>query len=92
MLYPGRTRVVQNGLDDFPEGQFTILVFCDACGRSAPLDRSKVPAGTGVQTLPSMLRCSSCGSRDASMRIIYTDAGGYHHGGGSIPPDSGPTA
>jgi len=83
---------IQNSLNDFPEGEFTILVFCDACGRSAPLDRSKVPAGTGLQTLPSILRCSSCGSRDASMRIIYTGAGGYHHGGGSIPPSSEPPA
>ena len=77
-----------NYLDDFPAETFTILVFCGACGRQTPLDRAKVPEGLAVQALASRLRCSGCGSREASIRIVYTGAGGFHHGGdtASKPP------
>jgi hypothetical protein len=30
-------------------------------------------------------RCAACGSREASMRIVYTGAGGYHY---SVSPRS----
>jgi len=71
-----------NRLDDFPAEDFEILVFCEACGHRAPLDRSKVPDDLTIQEL--WLRCASCGSREASIRIVYTGAGGFHHGGGSM--------
>ena len=73
-----------NTLDDFPAESFTILGFCDACGHSGPLDRSKVPEGASVQGLAKMLRCSACRSREASIRIVYTGAGGFHYG--AAPP------
>lgn len=68
-----------NTLDEFPPEAFTILVFCDTCGHSGPLDRAKVPAGLYVQELQGKLRCSACGSREASMRLVYTGAGGFHY-------------
>ena len=73
-----------NTLDDFPAEAFTILVFCDACGHSGPLDRSKVPKHLRVQGLVKALRCSSCGAREASIRIVYTGVGGFHCG--TSPP------
>ena len=60
----------EDTLDDFPAETFTILIFCDACDRSAPLDRSKVPDGMTVQQLIRALRCSSCSSRETSIRIV----------------------
>ena len=57
---------MQNSLDDFPEGEFTILVFCDTCGRSAPLDRSKVPAGTGSK--PGRRFCTAHPAARAMLR------------------------
>ncbi|MGA7981095.1 MAG: hypothetical protein WCA32_12855 [Chromatiaceae bacterium] len=69
-----------NTLDEFPAELFTILVFCDACGHRGPIDRAKVPAGLFVQELPGKLRCCACGSREASMRIVYTGAGGFRYG------------
>jgi hypothetical protein len=70
-----------NVLDDFPAEAFAIIAFCDACEHRAPLDRSKVAAGITVQELRGRLRCSSCGSRETSIRIVFTGAGGFHHGG-----------
>ena len=72
-----------NALEDFPAEVFRILVFCEACGRQAPLDRMKVPAGVSVQGLRGRLRCSSCGSRESSLRIVYTGAGGFRYGVGA---------
>ena len=69
--------LVGNTLEDFPAAASTILVFCDACGHSSPLDRSKVPDGRTVQELVQLLRCGTCGSREASIRILYTGAGGF---------------
>jgi hypothetical protein len=65
----------------FPAEDFTIVAFCDACEHRAALDRSKVPAGVTVQELRGRLRCSRCSSRETSIRIIYTGAGGFRHGG-----------
>ena len=65
---------------DFPAEQFAIVAFCAACGRSTDLDRARIPARLTVQALPTRLRCSTCGSKDASIRIIYTGAGGFQYG------------
>ena len=73
-----------NRLYEFPAEAFEILVFCEDCGHRAPLDRSKVPEDLTIQELRLRLRCASCGSREASIRIVYTGAGGFHHGGCSM--------
>mgnify|MGYP001825022516 CR=1 FL=1 len=65
---------------DFPADQFAIVAFCAACGRSTVLDRARIPAGVTVQALPVRLRCTGCGSRDASIRIIFPGAGGCQYG------------
>ncbi len=77
---------VSNTLDDFPADTFRIVVYCDACDHSGPLDRSKVPEGMTVQPIVKALRCSRCGSRETSIRIVYSGAGGFVYGGES-PPD-----
>jgi len=69
-----------NTLADFPAETFTIFVYCDACDRSGALDRAKVPTGMTIQHLIKALRCSRCGSREASIRIVYTGAGGFAYG------------
>lgn len=69
-----------NRLDDFPPESFTLLAFCDACGHRAPVERYRVPIGPTVQALPGRLRCSRCGSRGTSLRIVYTGAGGFRYG------------
>ncbi len=74
-----------NTLDDFPAEAFTILVFCEACGHRSPLDRAKVPDGRTVQELGRLLRCGSCGARQASNRIVYPGAGGFEYGGRKRP-------
>lgn len=74
-----------NSLDDFPAESFTIVAFCEACGHRSSLDRAMVPDGKTVQELPRMLRCHACGERDASIRIIYTGAGGFAYGGKRMP-------
>lgn len=56
-------------------------VFCEACAHRSTLERSKVPDGRTVQELVQMLRCSARGSGEASMRIIYTAAGGLAYDG-----------
>jgi hypothetical protein len=70
-----------NTLDDFPAETFTVFVYCDACDRSGPLDRAKVPTGMTIQHLIKALRCSRCGPCEASIRIVYTGAGGFAYGG-----------
>jgi len=72
---------VSNTLEDFPAESFTIFAFCDTCNHSGHLDRAKVPEGMTVQQLVKALRCASCGSRGASIRVVYTGAGGFHYGG-----------
>jgi len=68
-----------NQLSDFPPDQFTISLFCESCDHRADLDREKVPDGMTVQELRQHLRCTDCGSRDCSLRIIYSGAGGFRH-------------
>ena len=58
--------------DDFPEESFTIIAFCDTCDHRAPLDRARVPLGDTVQALRGRLRCSACGHRGRSIRVVYT--------------------
>ncbi|MGA7979798.1 MAG: hypothetical protein WCA32_06165 [Chromatiaceae bacterium] len=69
-----------NTLDEFPAEAFTILAFCDTCGHRGPLDRTKVPVGLCVQEILGKLPCSARGSREASMRIVYTGSGSFHYG------------
>jgi hypothetical protein len=69
-----------NTLDDFPAETFGVLASCEACGRQVWLDRAKVPAGVTVQALRNRLRCSGCGSRETSIRLVYTGAGGFRYG------------
>ena len=35
-----------NTFADFPPEEFTILAFCEACGRHAVVDRATIPADT----------------------------------------------
>ena len=70
-----------NFIGDFPAATFAILAFCAACGHSGPLDRAKVPTGASIEDLPAKLRCSHCGAREASIRIVYAGAGGFRYGG-----------
>jgi hypothetical protein len=78
-----------NTLDDFPAESFTILVFCDACNRNVPLDRSTIPDDLTIQGLVEVLRCSSCGSRETSIRIVCTGSGGFHYGADAPAPRKG---
>ena len=71
-----------NRLDDFPAETFTICAFCEACGHRAAVARAAIPPDVPVQALPSRLRCTRCGARRASIRIVYTGAGGFHYGDG----------
>ena len=64
-----------NRLSDFPTEQFTICLFCDACGNQADLDCMNVPEDMTMQELPKHLRCTSRGSLECSIRIVYTGAG-----------------
>ncbi len=70
-----------NFIGDFPAAIFAILAFCDACEHSGLRDRAKVPTGASIQDLTAKLHCSPCGAREASIRIVYAGAGGFHYGG-----------
>ena len=59
-----------NTPDDFTPDQFELIAFCDACGHSAPVDRARIPAT--IPGLPARLRCTACGGRSCSIRIVYT--------------------
>jgi hypothetical protein len=72
---------VGNTFDELPAETFTIFVYCNAYDRSGPLDRAKAPTGMTIQHLIKAHRCSRCGSREASIRIVYTGAGGFAFGG-----------
>lgn len=69
-----------NTLDEFPAGAFTILAFCDTCGRQVTLDRAALPQGVTINDLRRRLRCVACDSRDISIRIVYTGAGSFRYG------------
>jgi hypothetical protein len=36
---------VENVPDDFPAKHFTFFAFCEDCGHSAAVDRTRIPAG-----------------------------------------------
>ena len=69
-----------NTRSDFPPEEFTILAFCESCGHQGAVDRSSVPEDSVVQDLPGRLRCSACGARECSIRIVYSGAGGFRYG------------
>ncbi len=72
-----------NVLSDFPPDQFAIAVTCDHCGHGVWLDRSTVPEGVTIPALRSRLRCTACGWKGASIRIVYVAAGGFRVGSGT---------
>ena len=76
----GVLAITTNTLQDFPPKSFILLAFCEACGHSAPLDRARLPASLRADALPARLRCTQCGARAATIRIVYTGAGGFHVG------------
>ncbi len=80
-LSPEQTR--DNVLADFPPDQFSIAVTCDHCGHGVWLDRSTVPEAVTIPSLRSRLRCTACGRRGASIRIVYVAAGGFRVGSGT---------
>ena len=69
-----------NTFSDFPPDQFEILAFCEVCGHQAMVKRSPVLEDSIVQDLTNRLRCSECGSRECSIRIVFSGAGGYQYG------------
>ena len=75
-----------NRPDDFPADLFRLVAFCTRCGHSAAIDRHLIPARLPVQALPSRLRCTNCGVRQATIRIVYTGAGGFRYGVAASSP------
>lgn len=72
----------ENSVADFAVERFDIVAFCDDCGHTAALDRSRVPAELTIPELRSRLRCRICCSRRISIRIVFTGAGGYSYRAG----------
>lgn len=83
--------VPDNILGDFPAQAFTIFVWCEACGHKRTVDRTKVPDSVPMRTLHARLRCSACGVRETSIRIVYTGAGGFRCGETILDADGNPT-
>ena len=81
-------RPASNTIDDFPATAFAIVAFCERCGRRTTLDRPKLPPKVTIEALRRRLRCSGCGSRETSIRIVYTGAGGFRYGVGARPPSA----
>jgi len=69
-----------NALADFPPERFAFHAFCE-CGHTDQVDTDRLPAELPIDVLRSRLRCSVCGSRQVSIRIIWMAAGGFHHSG-----------
>jgi hypothetical protein len=59
-----------NALSDFPPDAFAIMTFCESCGHQGQVDRDRVPAGVTVHQLSALLRCSQCGAKAGSIRIV----------------------
>jgi hypothetical protein len=72
-------RQASNSVDDFPATAFAIVAFCEHCGRRATLDRAKLPPKVTIEVLRRRPRCSGCGSRETSIRIVYTGVGGFRY-------------
>jgi DNA-directed RNA polymerase subunit RPC12/RpoP len=79
-------RQASNSVDDFPATAFSILAFCERCGRRAALDRENLPPKVTIEALRRRLRCTGCGSRETSIRIVYVGAGGFRYGVTPSPP------
>ena len=69
-----------NTLADFPPDRFAIHAFCE-CGHSDQVATARLPGELSIDALRSRLRCSVCGSRQVSIRIVWTAAGGFQHSG-----------
>ncbi|MBK1632653.1 hypothetical protein CKO31_18275 [Thiohalocapsa halophila] len=72
--------------DDFPPERFALMAFCEGCGHSAALDRASLPPGLTVQAIPARLRCTACGRRPGTLRVVYTGAGGFKYAGAAMMP------
>ena len=64
---------------DFDPAKYTIYAHCGACGHNAGLDPEKVGRDVEVRMLSSRLRCAECGSRECSIRIVFTGAGAFEY-------------
>ena len=69
-----------NTLADFPVDRFHIYAYC-ACGHQARVPVDRLPPDLPVDVLRSRLCCSSCGSHEVGIRIVWMAAGGFQHGG-----------
>ena len=79
-------RHASNTVDDFPATTFALVAFCERCGRRATLDRENLPPKVTIEALRRRLRCTGCGSRETSIRIVYVGAGGFRYGVTPSPP------
>ena len=57
------------------QDQFEILAFGESYGHQGAVVRTAWPEGQIVQELPGRLRCSACGARECSIRIVFSGAG-----------------
>ena len=69
-----------NILADFPTDQFDIYGYCESCGHSGKIDRTKLPGDLSMDALDTQMICSACGGRKFGVRIVYKGAGEYHYG------------
>jgi len=82
-------RPASNTVDDFPAAAFAIVAFCERCARRAAVDRENLPPKVTIEALRRRLRCTGCGSRETSIRIVYTGAGGFRYGvAASLPTEN----
>lgn len=75
---------MNNLVTDFPPDRFVILALCDARDHRSDLDLSSLPQTMTIDAVRSRLRCHECGSRQVSIRIIRTAAGGFAYSAGAI--------
>lgn len=73
-----QTDYMVNKLADFPADRFAIKALC-ACGHTATIDTSTLPADLTVPALRRSLRCGRCGRRATGIRILWTAAGGFRY-------------
>jgi len=64
-------------LPDFPSDQFTIFLFCKACGHDGKLDWDTVPRDVTAEEISNHLCCSRCGAKAGSIRGVYKGARGF---------------
>lgn len=69
-----------NFLADFPPEDFTLLAFCDACGRQVLAHCGRVRPSVTIQGHRQRLRGSACGSHQIQLRVVYTTSGGFRYG------------